>query len=191
MKYLLIAGLVLTGCMKDKQQADVTAKDGANGTSCTTQQTNTGSKVVCTDGTSSNITNGANGQSVVGPKGDTGAAGAMGTTGLTGSQGIQGQAGVAGQSIVGPQGLSGANGKNAVVKQYAATVAQCPSGGLVVDSFTDMNSNNTYDAGVDTNYQRSVLCNAIVVESDDEHHEHYHHGHNHDKYHDRNCERGE
>jgi hypothetical protein len=118
-------------------------------------------------------TNGKDGQSIIGPVGP---------------------AGRDGQSIVGPvgpAGMSGANGKNAVIKQYAASVAQCPYGGLVIDTFTDVNSNNTYEAGTDTNYQRTVLCTQVLVESEDEHHEHYHHGHNHDKEHDKNCERGE
>jgi Collagen triple helix repeat (20 copies) len=189
MKYVLIASLMFVGCMKDKQQAFVSAKDGANGTSCSTQQTSTGSKVVCTDGTSSEVNNGRDGQTgATGAVGATGSVGARGATGLTGPQGLQG---VSGQSVVGPAGPSGASGKNAVVKQYTATTVQCASGGVVIDSFTDMNGNNTYEAGIDTNYQRSVLCNAIVLESDDEHHEKYHHGHNHDKYHDKNCERGE
>lgn len=111
--------------------------------------------VGCTENKSANVTakdgvNGKDGQSIVGPKGD---AGAKGDKGDTGAKGATGAAGV---SVAGP---AGSNGKNAVIKQYTATAAQCVNGGIILDTFTDINSNNTYESDIDTNYQRSVLCN--------------------------------
>jgi hypothetical protein len=179
MKKLLIAILLLTACSSNKD-ATVTAKDGLNGSdgknaNCSTTQTAAGAKIVCSDGTTSVLTNGINGLSTVGPKGD------------------KGEVGAAGVGTQGPAGISGSNGKNSLIKAYTATHTQCANGGLVIDTFTDVNGNNTYDAG-DTNYQRSLLCNAVVtvttVETQDEHHEKYHHNHKHDKNKDNDCESG-
>ncbi len=179
MKKLLVLVLLLASCTSNKEAA-VAAKDGIDGkdgtnASCSTTQTPTGAKITCSDGTTSNLTNGA---SIVGSKGDKGDRGEVGATGV-GTQG--------------PVGAAGQNGKNSVIKSYTATLAQCANGGLVIDTFTDVNGNNTYDAG-DTNYQRSLLCNAVVtvttVETQDEHHEKYHHNHKHDKNKDSDCESG-
>jgi hypothetical protein len=145
MKYLLIALFIgLTACTETKT-ATVVGKNGADGqnivgergaqglagTSCSTEQLSNGVKIKCGE-TESILLNGSSGSS-----------------------------GSSGQSIVGPAGQPGASGKNAVIKQYSATTAQCANGGIVLDTFTDMNSNNTYESNVDTNYQRTVLCNQI------------------------------
>jgi hypothetical protein len=179
MRKLLILGLLLVACSSNKD-ATATAKDGSNGSdgknaSCSTTQTATGAKISCSDGTTSVLTNGINGLNIAGPRGD------------------RGEVGEAGVGTQGPAGISGQNGKNSLIKVYVATPAQCANGGLVIDTFTDVNGNNTYDTG-DTNYQRSLLCNAVVtvttIETQDEHHEKYHHNHNHDKSKDGDCESG-
>lgn len=181
---LVISALLLTCCTNDKS-ASVEAKDGKDAV-CSTTQTPTGSKVTCSDGTVSELKNvkgdkGNPGLSVKGDKGDRGDKGDVGAS-------VKGDKGEPGQSVTGPTGSAG---KNAVVKVYTATVAQCPNSGLVIDTFTDTNSNNTYDAG-DTNYQRSLLCatKTTVTETEDEHHEKYHKNHRHNKDEDSDCESG-
>lgn len=165
-KIFLVFLLALSGCLDSDKSATVTAKDGVNGlagSSCSTTQNSSGATVSCSDGTTAELKNG------VSLKGDRGEVGATGV------------------------GLQGAAGKNSLIKTYTATIAQCANGGLVIDTFTDVNGNNNYDAG-DTNYQRSLLCNAVVtvttVETQDEHHEKYHHSHKHDKTKDSDCESG-
>lgn len=132
---------------------------------------------------------GKDGASIIGPKGERGESGSS----IVGPKGDKGDRGEIGATGVGTQGPAGAAGKNSVIKTYTATLTQCPNGGLVIDTFTDMNGNNTYDLG-DTNYQRSLLCNSVVtittVETEDEHHEKYHHNHKHDKSKDKDCESG-
>jgi hypothetical protein len=161
MKTVMVLSVMFLVACTDNKQATVTAKDGINGkdgqsivgergaqglagTSCSTEQLSNGVKIKCGE-TESILLNGA-----------------------------AGAAGSPGQSIVGPMGQPGASGKNAVIKQYSATTAQCANGGIVLDTFTDMNSNNTYESNVDTNYQRTVLCNQVSScedkkESDNEH----------------------
>jgi hypothetical protein len=142
MKKLMVLGVLFLVGCTEHKQATVTAKDGING---------------------------KDGQSIIGAQGLQGSKGDKGDKGDTG---VQGQKGDSAESVSSTTGPSGANGKNAVIKQYSATIAQCANGGIVLDTFTDMNSNNTYEANVDVNYQRTVLCNQISTcedkkESDD------------------------
>jgi len=102
-----------------------------------------------------------------GDKGDTGLTGATGPVGPRGLNGMNGYNGATGS--VGPKGDTGPHGANAVIKQYLAPSSLCPNGGVVIDSFTDINNNGTYEAGIDLNFQRSVLCMMLKSSDDKEH----------------------
>lgn len=69
-------------------------KPGKAGSSCSTYQTPQGAKVVCEDGSTATLTNGADGaQGPAGPQGPAGLPGAQGPQGPKGATGPQGPAG--------------------------------------------------------------------------------------------------
>lgn len=148
---IVLASLVfLAGCAKETETVKVEGKAGATGQTGTKGDTGNAGVAGLTGS-----------QGFKGDKGETGSVGAQGSKGdkgLTGATGLQGQ--------VGSAGAAGNNGANAVIKQYAATKDICPNGGLIIDTFTDINGSNTYESDIDTNYQRTKLC-SIVVKSDD------------------------
>lgn len=129
MKKLLIIGLLLVGCSKERTlETTITAKDGLNGssgrdgTSCSVfdyivDDVKLGAKIFCTDGSYSFILNGVNGESIIGPQGESGKDGQsctvekVNTTTTVTCGDFQSQI-EDGQSIVGPAGPPGENGQN-------------------------------------------------------------------------------
>jgi len=128
----IITLLALSSCVENKFILDDIDKElkGADGSSCTTKQMSNGALILCTDGSSSvvsNGTNGSNGQSCSSQQVESGvqilcgtqepvlvsngALGAAGATGATGSNGSNGMNGLDGQN--GTNGTNGTNGLNA------------------------------------------------------------------------------
>ena len=58
----------------------------------------------------------------------------------------------------GTASLSGANGV-IITTTLATGNTQCPTGGTKLESFTDLNSNGTYESGVDSFYNVKYTCN--------------------------------
>jgi hypothetical protein len=81
-------------------------------------------------------------------------AGEPGAPGVDGRDGVDGTDGV--------DGIDGTPGLNAPVRIYIsrpATFEECPYGGTTVDTFLDLNGNETFEEGTDRNFVPIPSCN--------------------------------
>lgn len=60
----------------------------------------------------------------------------------------------------GPQGIQGPRGSNAITEISPASVTQCPAGGNIIVTATDLNEDGVIDNG-DTNIQSAILCSGL------------------------------
>jgi len=60
----------------------------------------------------------------------------------------------------GPQGIQGSKGSNAITEISSAGAAQCPTGGDIIVTATDLNEDGVIDNG-DTNIQSATICNGV------------------------------
>jgi hypothetical protein len=100
-------------------------------------------------------------QGVAGPVGPAGATGPVGATGPQGLAGIAGPAGVAGLTgAIGASGSNGLNGQNALVITTLETPgANCPIGGVKVESGLDANNNGILDPAEVNAFLTTYVCN--------------------------------
>jgi len=148
---------------------------------CTASQQADGALIVCPDGSSAVVLNGAqgavgpsgsSGKSVTGPQGVQGNIGPSGAPGasIVGPQGSPGPSGSPGQSIVGPMGpqgqtgpsgspgISGSNGLSMVFTTVAADSISCPNGGSTILIALDTSGTGVLNTS-DAELQSATVCN--------------------------------
>jgi hypothetical protein len=129
---------------------------------CSALKKDTSAFVNCQDGTKVELFNGKDGSN--GVSGEQGVAGLNGSNGVNGTNGLKGEQGIAGaKGDKGDKGDTGygQRGAPAIINQSIATKSLCPYGGMVIESFTDINGNGVYD-NKDANHQVFTLCNQLV-----------------------------
>lgn len=152
---LLTLAIATAGCSEDESANGADGKKGATGA------TGPIGPAGVTGATGQTGTSGFEGST--GPVGATGAVGAQGVTGpvgATGSSGLTGATGAPGATgIAGSTGATGPSGATALINTSAEpNGANCPIGGLRVESGIDTNANGVLDTAEVDSARTQYLC---------------------------------
>ena len=160
---MICAAIALSGCQQEENKAVTTGQTAApaNPNQPPCQIGPQGPQgIPGKDGKDGVGTPGKDGKDGLNGKDGVGTPGKDGKNGLDGKNGTNGTNGAKGdKGDKGDKGPSGNDGSSAAFSIAKASASVCPNGGSTLYAWVDVNSNGTYESGVDRNLQTVNICN--------------------------------